>query len=100
VCAIDNEIILFEGDEVSYKLSHSEECCEDVHIEDICGDLSDLENTPIIRASTKTQNGENGYQQWTFYDIVTKKGAVTIRFIGETDSCYSLDVDVYRITKK
>lgn len=47
----ENEELVFTthtGDK--YKLCHFQDCCEDVRIEDICGDLDDLIGEPILLA--------------------------------------------------
>lgn len=61
----DKESICFvTTDRRIFKLAHSQECCEQVYIEDIYGDLQDLINTPIIEASERTLSDpdeSNGY---------------------------------------
>jgi hypothetical protein len=78
----------------SYKFHHEQDCCESVNIEDICGDLSDLENSPIIQAeeTSKCGNTEYGSETWTFYRISTAKGGVVIRWLGESNGYYSESV--------
>ena len=93
-----------------YQLTHEQYCCEIVIIEDICGDLNDLINTPIIMAeeviNEPNTNINGGYDcnfayersyQWTFYKLQTIKGCVTIRWYGSTNSSYSVGVDFNRI---
>ena len=91
-----------------YELYHSQDCCESVSIEDICGDLGWLVGSPIIRASEDT-SGENPvgivkeYQDsftWTFYNIATSKGHVTIRWYGESNGYYSESVDFRQLTPR
>ena len=71
-------------------------------IEDICGDLNDLLNNEIIIAeerSNKQVHKTDSYSEyiWTFYELATIKGSVTLRWYGESNGYYALDVDLRRI---
>lgn len=101
-----NDEILFIVDEnEKYKMYHQDDCCESVTIEDIVGDIDDLTNTPILKASedTSDENGKkyDGYEAesftWTFYNIATIKGSVTIRWYGSSNGYYSESVSFERI---
>ena len=104
---VGNEEIIFTtvGGE-KYKLYHSQDCCESVTVEDICGDLQDLIGSPILKASEDTNSETNPegvkpeYQDsftWTFYNIATAKGHVTIRWYGESNGYYSESVDFAQV---
>lgn len=97
---INNEAIVFTTTgKKKYVLSHQQDCCETVYIEDICGDLSDLINSPILSAEEVTNRDippptewhPDSYT-WTFYKLSTIKGSVTIRWFGESNGYYSEDV--------
>jgi len=119
----DNDELIFHLETgEKYKLYHSQECCENVTIEDINGDLEDLIGTPILLAeevnseefqknfeeSFKLEEGkedrdwnyvnEKGETKpesctWTFYKFATIKGYVDIRWYGESNGYYSESVD-------
>lgn len=90
-------------------LYHEQECCENVSIEDICGDLEDLEGAPIIRCEVRSNVGnlegkskDYGHHDessnagtWTFIEIATNKGSVTIRFFGVSNGYYSETADFF-----
>jgi len=85
----DEEILFFLEDGSHFWMGHNQNCCENVSIEDIVGDLNDLVGTPIIvaRESSNNDNPLNGDDNWgswtwTFYDFRTIKGDVTIRWYG------------------
>lgn len=97
---IDNRELLFEFDNGDkYKMYHEQDCCEDVYIEDIIGDLNDLLNNPIIMAEEVSEDGDNdwGTFTWTFYRFATIKGYVTLRWYGESNGYYSEDVCVVKM---
>lgn len=96
----DNEEIHFIVDDFSkYKLYHSQDCCETVVVEDVAGDLNDLVGSPILVAEERSQDTppegcENGDESntWTFYELATNKGSVTIRWHGSSNGYYSESV--------
>lgn len=96
-----DEAIVFEkqyGGE--HRLYHSQNCCENVMVEDITGNLSDLENSPILFAEESSSDtppeGDDrrlyDSNEWTFYRISTIKGSVTIRWYGTSNGYYSTSV--------
>ncbi len=104
----NKEIIFTTIDGEIYKLYHNQDCCECVMVEDICGYLGNLLNTPITLAG-ETEHKPNynpgvvpkiEYQDcftWTFYRIGTVKGCVTIRWYGESNGYYSESVDFCKL---
>lgn len=82
-----------------YALTHHQDCCESVNIEDITGDLSDLEGEPLLQAEEAVHSPDrkdyyDESQTWTFYKFATRKGYVTVRFLGESNGYYSESVDL------
>ena len=105
----NDEMKFITNNEDIYILNHIQICCEEVMIEDICGDLSDLVGNQILlaekvsnsnRDDEKVINYEEDYTEWTFYKLSTNKGSVTIRWVGRTISFYALDVDFLKVIDK
>ena len=107
------------GDELRFHLTeehyvrmyHQQDCCENVSIEDITGDLDDLVGTPLllveevanyepeVTAYSQAIDDEDDYFQddsetWTFYRFRTIKGSVDIRWHGSSNGYYSESVDI------
>ena len=99
----EEDIITFTEDSgKKYVMFHNQNCCESVYVEDICGNLEDLIGSPILKASEDTNSKTNpvGVEiedqesfTWTFYNMATQKGHVTIRWYGESNGYYSESVD-------
>ena len=102
-----NENIFFiDEDGIEYKMFHDYDCCENVYIEDICGDINNLIGSEIIMAEEVTNrdlpplNEFDESYTWTFYKFATVKGYVTIRWYGESNGYYSEKVDFAIIDKE
>lgn len=108
-----DELIFIVDYGTQYKMYHAQECCENVSIEDINGDLEDLIGTPILLAeevsneefenafASKFKEVEGNYEPesytWTFYKLATIKGYVDIRWFGQSNGYYSESVDFIQV---
>lgn len=95
---IDNEV---------FRMYHNQSCCEEVYIEDVCGELNLLLDKPILLAEEivhekEEDPGKEGdeYYTWTFYRLATIEGYVTIRWYGSSNGFYSERVDFYKIVEE
>jgi hypothetical protein len=89
-----------------YTLEHDQDCCEDVYLEDVAGDLADLVGSPLVLAEVSENPPESpesppedhyhGSHTWTFYRLATAKGHITMRFYGTSNGYYSERVTVHR----
>lgn len=104
-CVVNNDCdeITFTTDSgQSYIMCHNQDCCENVRIDDIAGDLADLVGSPILQAEaaegeTPPERDLSESYTWTFYKLGTNRGRVTLRWLGESNGYYSESVDFYRI---
>lgn len=100
----DNKELIFEStDGLIFTFYHEQDCCESVRIEDICGELQDLTNSPLLQAEESSNHDYKSIScestTWTFYRFATMKGSVVIRWIGESNGYYSERVDLKATTK-
>lgn len=110
-----DEIIFCTDDGKVYRMWHYQDCCENVQVEDICGDLKDLVGSPILVAEQRSNSDDTSLFQdqkpddydgnyyypesftWTFYELATNKGSVTIRWLGTSNGYYSESVSFEEI---
>lgn len=79
-----------------YYMYHDQNCCEDVNIESINGDINELVGSEILIAEERSNIGDidgGGSFTWTFYTISTKKCTIDIRWYGTSNGYYSESVD-------
>jgi hypothetical protein len=92
------ELMFYAADDATYRMWHSQDCCESVRLEEVVGNLDDLIGTPILEAEEVVrEHGEPPPQcpdswTWTFYKLGTIKGHVTLRWLGESNGYYSESV--------
>jgi len=96
----EGDALIFGSLSGSYQFFHQQDCCENVSIEDICGDLSDLEGSPILEAECWTRcsiTEDDEACTMSFYKFSTIKGSVTVRWCGTSNGYYSETVDFEEI---
>lgn len=98
--------ILFQcTDGKKYRMQHRQDCCENVYVESVVGDLNDLIGQTILSAEERTSEKnpvgvDIEYQEsftWTFYSIRCVKASIDIRWYGESNGYYSESVDFVEI---
>lgn len=93
-----HEVVFTCQDNTIYKLYHGQDCCEEVRLEDVTGDINDLLNSPIKMAEVvSSQDDEQNFICWSFYKLATEKGYVTFRWMSDENSNYSTEVSFARL---
>ena len=101
----EDAIIFTHSSGRKFQMFHSYDCCENVVIEDITGEVHKLCDTPILAAYKSTNrtdppssiNGNHGEYTWTFYRIATIETTVVIRWYGTSNGYYSEEVSLQEI---
>lgn len=115
----DEELVLKTATGKTIIMYHEVNCFDRVWLEDICGDLKDLIETPILVAEKLDSQHEtlsldyfidgiksgtvdfadirNQSQTYSFYTMRTRKGSVTLRWCGSSNGCYSEEVDIVEL---
>lgn len=85
------------------RIKHQQECCEEVRLEEVIGDLDDLLNHPLLIAEIRTskENRPHDFKEyidnssftWTFIELGTIKGTVTLRWFGSSNGYYSEEAE-------
>ena len=105
VTQTDDTISFETQDGSSYLMYHSQDCCENVYVESIVGDLDDLLDSEVLLSEEVVGENPEGWTEdkysesytWTFYKLATRKGYVDIRWLGESNGYYSESVNFAKI---
>lgn len=99
----DSDTITFKfADGSAYEMYHDQDCCEQVWLEDVDGDVSDLIGQTLSMAEETIEYPEvelhNDSETWTYYKFATVKGYVNLRWIGASNGYYSESVDIRKLS--
>lgn len=94
----DSTLFLTTSEGWLYRLEHEQDCCENVYIESLVGDVNDLVGEPIRVAEESTQDDPDAYEcgMWTFYKFATRKGWVDVRYYGSSNGYYGVGVSCHK----
>jgi hypothetical protein len=84
-------------DHCDYVMFHDQNCCEEVVVEDVCGDLDDIVGAEIMQVSEDVSRPESQeYESLTLtaYTLRTHKGTVTFRWRGASNGYYGEEVEI------
>lgn len=98
--SIIEELLFICDDGTWYQMGFDYDGHPNTYVEDIVGDLEDLIGSPILIAREDTSENElspkaedDERYRWTFYNIATERGCVTIRWYAGNEGNYSAAVD-------
>ncbi len=96
-----NQIDFWTSDNEKIEMFHSQECCENVFLEDVVGEWDEIIGYPIELAEDVYNDGDGvgACETWAFYKLVTNRGFVTLRWYGESNGYYSTTANLYRIVE-
>ena len=85
-----------------YHMYHEQDCCENVYLESVVGDVEDLIGEPLLVA--EQVDGESpadpddwDVHTWTFYKFATRRGYVDLRWHGSSNGYYGTGVDFVKL---
>lgn len=99
----DQDAIYFELENDTLVIfKHNRECCEEVNIKDIVGNLRDLIGEPLLEAEVVINENEgtrSDRQQNTFFKFTTCKANVNVSWFGTDNGYYSTTVSMRQVER-
>lgn len=91
-----SETFTLIGEKSKVVFHHTKDCCEEVWLDDVCGDIDDLGGhiTSCSLVTNSYLDHNDDHVTWSFYVIETEQGGVTLRFCGTSNGYYSEEVDI------
>lgn len=100
------KITFYTSDGGVYIQYHIRDCCEEVSLVEINGDIASLLNSEVLVAEeqisdeTPPLNPEyDDSYTWSFYKLATVKGWVDFRWYGTSNGYYSETVDLFKVVE-
>lgn len=93
----EESVVLKLNDKSEIEFYHEYSCCENVWLEDFEFSGKGIVGAKILDVllvSEKQEDTADGSMTWTFYKIQTDKGELFMRWCGESNGCYSEEVDI------
>ena len=99
-------ITFYTSDGRVYRQYHHQDCCEDVSLVDVNGEVLSLIGSEILIAEEVVSEDmpprdpkyDDSYT-WSFYKLATVKGWVDFRWYGTSNGYYSETVDMFEIVE-
>ncbi len=96
--AVGGDEVLFKTKEGrSFRLWHSQDCCESVRVTSVTGNRKLLLGTPLTSVREVIETGGDHWTRTT-YHLATDKGSVSIQWLGESNGYYSESVSFIETT--
>lgn len=100
----DKKLIFITSCGFIFHMYHDQECCEEVNLEEVIGELEDLIGVPILIAERRESNTDPkilpyawNTQKWTFYELATINGRATLKWYGTSNGNHSESVEFYQV---
>jgi len=98
----DDEILI-QASGRKFTMKHEQDCCENVTVESIKGNVESALGETIIDATEHSNSDEPKLDKWhdswtwTYYTIRTQSETIVIRWYGASNGYYSERVDFYEV---
>jgi len=102
IIALNGDFLKIVTDKYKYYLYHEQDCCENVRLVDVIGDVDNILNEEIIFAEEDGgandpdwySDNYNDSHTWTKFVLATKNANVEFWFLGESNGYYSEHISI------
>jgi len=99
----DSYSVVIETDGGSFELYHEQDCCEAVLVAEVHGSPEDLVGGVVVIAEESCHGrwdpprGGADSWTWTFHRLVTNRGTLVLRWLGQGNGYYSERVNLRQL---
>lgn len=103
IIALNTGSLKIFTDKYKYHLYHEQDCCENVRLVKIIGDIDNILNKEIIFAEEDagandpdwaTDYNYDDHHTWTKYVLKTENNSLEFWFLGESNGYYSENISI------